>query len=275
MKISDRAIKVIFALIACWIAIASCFWIVGNDMFVDADPILVEILQEVMLMTSIALGAIFLLILGSVYKLSTTMGKVWMFLGIGMMLWLIGEFLITYYDTSVYALLDPGDVPNYGIYDLFYISAYPFLAVGLLIQMRLLKMSTSSKEKVGIAIAIVVSSVIIFWISLLPMIVAWGTSADIIGDIVLALYPVLDMFLIACVIIVFAKLRKGKINIAWILILIGFVVMTVADTVYQIYQQAEIEVLFAPFDLMYLISYLLIFAGALKVINVMTASSKS
>ena len=214
------------------------------------------------------------MILGSLYKVSTTMGKVWVFLGIGMVLWFIGEFLFTYLDVTVFAFLDPADVPNYNLADLFYLLAYPFLGVGLVIQMRLLKVSTSSKEKAGIAIAIAVSSVIIFMISLLPMIEAWGTSADVIGDIILALYPVLDMFLIACVIIVFAKLRKGKINIAWILILIGLVVMTVADTFYQIYTQLEIEVMFAPYDLMYLISYLLIFAGALKVINVMTASTK-
>ncbi|HME52962.1 MAG TPA: hypothetical protein VKM55_12145 [Candidatus Lokiarchaeia archaeon] len=256
--------KGIFAIMTCCIAIAAFFWIFGNSLLADADQWTMILVQELLLMASIAFGAIFLLIMGSMYKYSTTMGKVWLFLGIGMAAWFVGESLFTFYTLTWYPL----DPPSPNVSDLFYLIAYPILAIGLLLQLQLLKMKLSTKETAAVVMGIIIAAALIFVLSLYPNITATGT--DTFAQIVNGLYPTLDIFLLSCVFIVLAKLRKGKINTAWILILAGFMVMTVADTLYQIYTNLGIYSLFNLYDLAFLTSYLLIFAGSLKVINIMS-----
>nr|MDO8115416.1 hypothetical protein [Candidatus Sigynarchaeota archaeon] len=265
MKISDKAIKRIFTINACCIILVILLWIFGNDLFAGADETTMILFQEALLLASIILGVIFLLSLGSLYKLSTKMGRIWLFLGLGMLCWFLGELIFTILD------LDPLGSPFPSIADIFYILAYPFLAIGLLIQTGLLKIKLSVKEIIGAIIVIVASAAVIFVIVLLPLIEEWASTTDLFGSFVEALYPVLDIFLLATVIFVYVKLRHGKINSAWILILLGLVMMTVADTLYSSYPQDDPLIIFKLYDLAFFISYMLILSGSLKVINLMSS----
>lgn len=121
----------------------------------------------------------------------------------------------------------------------------------------------------AVAVASILADIIIFFLTLYPLIIL--PSDDTMTEFINTLYPVLDIFLLSCVFIVFAKLRKGRINSAWMLILSGLIVLTVADILYQIYANVN-GLLFYSYDLAFLISYLLIFAGSLKIINIMSAS---
>jgi hypothetical protein len=86
-----------------------------------------------------------------------------------------------------------------------------------------------------------------------------------------ASYPILDLILILSILVVFAKLRHGKINLAWILLLAGFFLITVADIAFNWIEAFELEtVLFEFYDLLFLIGYIIILVGALSVISLMT-----
>jgi hypothetical protein len=65
-----------------------------EDMEIEA-----RLFQTILLIISASLGAVFLLYLGILHKISTSIGKVWLLLGVGMAAWAIAEFIYTYLDS--------------------------------------------------------------------------------------------------------------------------------------------------------------------------------
>jgi hypothetical protein len=269
MKISNNGAMVILGVFMAWIVAAVAIWSFGATWFAEVDAITTLLLPSVMIIASIILGGVFLLVLGGTYKISSSMGKVWAFLGIGMLLWLVGETIYFYYDLL-------GEEPFPTIADVFYYVAYIPLTAGLVIQMRLLKLSLSAAEKVLVTVLSVIVSVIIVYFVLWPAIDAFiAVPDDPVGLVAGAMYTVLDIVLLVFVFTVSAKLRHGKINTAWILILAGLIMTTVADSLYWIADNQGIDEIFNWYDLAFLIGYLLVTMGAIKGINVISTSFSS
>jgi len=269
MKISNNGAMVILGVFMAWIVAAVAIWSFGATWFAEVDAITTLLLPSVMIIASIILGGVFLLVLGGTYKISSSMGKVWAFLGIGMLLWLVGETIYFYYDLL-------GEEPFPTIADVFYYVAYIPLTAGLVIQMRLLKLSLSAAEKVLVTVLSVIVSVIIVYFVLWPAIDAFiAVPDDPVGLMAGAMYTVLDIVLLVFVFTVSAKLRHGKINTAWILILAGLIMTTVADSLYWIADNQGLDEIFNWYDLAFLIGYLLVTMGAIKGINVISTSFSS
>jgi hypothetical protein len=258
-----------------WIIAALAIWLFGATWFAEVEETVTFSISGLMIIASLVLSAIYLLVLGGTYKFSSSMGKVWAMMGVGMLLWLAGE--VTYFWLDYQTILDPLAIaPFPSIADIFYYVAYLPLTAGLVIQMRLLKLTLGTSDKVLVVILSVLSSLAIVYFVLWPAIDAFiADPVDPLGVFAGALYPVLDIILLVCVFTVSAKLRHGKINAAWILILAGLILTAVADSLYWIANNQGIDEMFNWYDLAFLVGYLLITMGAIKGINVISTSFSS
>lgn len=276
MKISDNGTKLVIGGLAGWIGVAVVIWLFGEALLVGIDDpdlagIIALLISGLMGIASLVLSAIILLVLGGTYKISSSMGKVWALLGIGILLWLAGEIVYFSYDLQ-------GIEPFPSIADYFYFIGYLPLIVGLVFQMRLLKLTLNTVEKVVVIVLTSIVTLAITIFILYPAISAGllEEEPDIVALVAGAMYPMLDIVLLAGVFTVSAKLRHGKINAAWILILVGLVLTTVADSIYQITDLTRNPEAIAPmfewYDLAFLAGYLLIAMGAIKGINVISTS---
>jgi hypothetical protein len=266
MKISNNGVKIVIGVLAGWIVATVAIWLFGAILFAEVDGIITISFTSLMIIASIALSGSFLLVLGGTYKFSSSMGKVWMLLSIGMFLWLAGEIIYFSYDLQ-------GIEPFPSIADYFYYIAYLPLTVGLVIQMRMLKVRLVALEIAVVVILSVLSGLAIVYFVLWPAFEAF--IAEPYDPIVLfagTMYTVLDIVLLVFVFIVAAKLRHGKINSAWILVLTGLILTTVADSLYWIADNQGIDEMFNWYDLAFLAGYLLIAMGAIKGINVISTS---
>lgn len=267
MKISNKIMKIIYAISVIVIILIIFIWTNNGLFFSKGMNLEATLFQTILIVIAAFLGAIFLLYLGILYKISTSIGKVWFLLGVGMATWAIGEIFYTYFQlfTSI--------PPFPSVADIFYISAYLPLIAGLIIQMFILQIKLPILDKVIITIAYAAISIfIVVFVIILPVQSVYPMSGTETFDYALgALYPILDLVLLLCILVVFAKLRHGKINLAWILLLIGFFCVTVADIVFNWIGAFHITiVLFESYDLLFLIGYILILVGVLSVISLMT-----
>jgi hypothetical protein len=250
-------------LVVAWLAIALVLWSIGNNLLATANGVVQTLVPEAFSITALVLASVVLLYAGKIFHFVTAAGKVWFFLGIGFVLWTAGE--ITYTGLELANLS-----PSPSVADLFYIVAYPMLYMGLILQVRLLKMPLKGYETaIGVILAIFVATVV-SWIVLVPVIQGFDLS-DSVAVIIKAAYPLLDIMLDIAVIFVFLKIRHGKINVAWILILIGLFATTVADTIYQ---TATVTYIFNVYDFIFQAGYLLTFLGGVRVVQASRASVK-
>ncbi|HEY0089014.1 MAG TPA: hypothetical protein VGB37_09225, partial [Candidatus Lokiarchaeia archaeon] len=178
----------------------------------------------------------------------------------------IGESIYSYYE--LFTDIDP--FPS--IADFFYLIAYIPLSLALILQMVHTEITLSKKEKIVIAIiyalicVFVVVTVIVIPIQNEPPTLQSEVFAYFVG----ALYPILDLLLILCVFIVFAKIRHGKVNTAWILLLFGILMTTIADILFNWVETLDVpEQLFYPYDLLFIISYVFILSSAWTMIYLM------
>jgi hypothetical protein len=275
MKISATASKVTLGAFSGWIVAAVAVWSFGATWFAEVEDTVTFSLSGLMIIASLVLSSFFLLVLGDTYKISSSMGKVWAMLGVGMLLWLAGE--VIYFWLDYQTIVDPLAVaPFPSIADIFYYVAYMPLTAGLIVQMRLLKLTLGASEKAIVSILSVLASLIIVYYVLLPAIDAFiADPVDLLGVFAGALYPVLDIVLLVCVFTVSAKLRHGKINTAWVLILAGLILTALADSLYWIADNQGIDEMFNWYDLAFLAGYLLIAMGAIKGISVISTSFSS
>ncbi len=266
MKVSNNGAKIALGALAGWIVVAFMIWIFGATWFAEADELIALVFSSMMIIASIALAGMFLLVLGGTYKISSSMGKVWLLLGIGLLFWLAGEVIFFGYDLQ-------GIEPFPSMADIFYYLAYVPVAAGIVIQVRLLKVKLGALEMVVVVLLSMLSSLAIVYFVLWPAFESFiAEPYDLLVLFAGTMYTVLDIVLLIFVFTVSAKLRHGKINTAWILIVAGLILTTVADSLYWIADNQDLKATFYWYDFAFLASYLLIAMGAIKGINVISTS---
>ena len=85
-----------------------------------------------------------------------------------------------------------------------------------------------------------------------------------------ASYPLCDLVLLISILILITKLRKGKMEIAWILILSGFLIYLVANIIFSwAWVVVQIVTGYTVTSLLQSIAHILFLNGALTVISLM------
>jgi hypothetical protein len=269
MKVSNKDIKIIYLVDSIFITIVAIIWGFNEVIFSENMYFEAKLFQMITIAVCSGLGAIFLIYLGIIYKLSTSSGKIWLLLGIGILGWCLGDITYSYYETFT----DISPFPS--IADLFYLLGYIPLSLGLILQTRSLKMNLQVPEKIIIAIIFtIVSLVVLLSVVIIPIIEVYPIPQEGAFEyFIAALYPIFDLLLIICVMVVYAKFRKGTINTAWIFLLSGIVFTLIADIFFNwvetvIGQSARFEF----YDLLFIIGYVFIYTGALSIINIMSTA---
>ncbi|MFW9906829.1 MAG: hypothetical protein ACFFFH_21170, partial [Candidatus Thorarchaeota archaeon] len=225
------------------------------------------IFQDVVTIASAFLAFLFLLCVAILYKPSTKAGKVWLLFSLGYLAWTIGETIYSYYELFT----DIAPFPSMA--DFFYLIAFLPISIGLILQARLIKIQLSTQEKIIIILLfITISMIVIIAVILLPIQEAYPIpEEEKFAYFIGMLYPICDLILILCVLIVFFKLRHGKITVAWILLLVGFLFDTIGDILFNWVETVrEEEMLFEPFDLFFIFGYIFVINSALTMIYLMS-----
>jgi len=263
---TKKNIHLLYVISIIFLVIISIVWLIGNSLFTEEQSFEARLFQDIIIVGSIALATVFLFYLSILYKPSTSVGKVWLLLALGALGWTIGESTFSYYE--LFTDIEP--FPS--IADFFYLIAYIPLSMALILQMVHMDITLAKKEK--IVIAIVYALICVFVIVTVIVIPIQQASpipqSEVFAYFVGALYPILDLILILCVFVVFAKIRHGKVNTAWILLLIGILITTIADIIFNWVETLNVpEQLFYPYDLLFIISYVFILNSAWTMIYLM------
>jgi len=186
------------------------------------------------------------------FKLKHYQAKAFLFFAIGASSWFIAEQIWQLYDYSIFVVGEP--FPSEA--DIFYLAAYPFFFAFLIFSLKPILKSVSRNVwlfAIGLSFSFLVPSIS-------------GVYANIFEEeaftaSVLLAYPILASFQLVPAIIGVMYLAKRGANLAWMLILFGFIMYAIADTFFVFAELDDSYYDGHPSDLMYLYSYfMLIFA---------------
>jgi signal transduction histidine kinase len=185
------------------------------------------------------------------YKQKHFQLKSFLFFTIGALFWFVAEQIWALYQ-YVYNV-DP--FPS--IADIFYIASYPFFLFFLLLSLQPIRKSITKK--------ILLFSLMLSFAFLVPSLL--GTyyasdesegGADILSKSIGLSYPILSSFQLAPAIIGIMFMTKKEVTYSWMLLLFGFLLFAISDTVYLFSELNGSYYDGHPVDLIYLYAFILL-----------------
>lgn len=194
----------------------------------------------------------------------------WRLLGAGFLGFFLGQLCL-----SVYQLFLGGTAPFPSVGDLFFVLAYPFLALALFAFARAYSdagyAGASASTRRVIVVAAPALSALVAYVVLKPIVHA---PASPLATALNIAYPVLDfVLLIPCALLVHTTLplRGGAIGKAWMTLLAGLLVMCAADIAFAYFSALGQQSLDPLLNAMYVISYGLMARGVRRQHRLLTA----
>jgi hypothetical protein len=132
---------------------------------------------------------------------AVTTGKRWapVLLGLGLLSWVFGQMIFTYYE---WVLDQPPPLPS--IADLGYLSVYPFLLLGILL-LPARPVPVTARTRIALdGLMIMTAAVTFSWYFILGPVMQQGTETTLAKAVATA-YPLADIVLIACLIILASR----------------------------------------------------------------------
>jgi len=200
-------------------------WAGANGL--DADPNFLAY-TNIVIVSWASIAAICFFLTMSSLGLKSAPGKVWLFLGLGLTFFAIGDAIYAYL-TVVLQLASP--FPS--VADYIWTLAYPLLFIGIALQLRLAAVKLTKAEiwtvllTLGLIMAIGVG--VVYWL-VIPTLE--GTTFDYIFFSLD--YPLLDLILAPAVVFLALKYKGGEFSRAWAIIAVGFVLMAAFDLLFAL-----------------------------------------
>ncbi|HAV76368.1 MAG TPA: hypothetical protein DCX53_03340 [Anaerolineae bacterium] len=193
-------------------------------------------------------------------------------LSIGWVSWFAAE--LTW---GVYSLLGR-EIPYPSIADMFWIFGYLPIIIGLYLRLREIPVRPSLLQQ---SILWGISSFIIlitFFFILLPIIREYD-PASLVESILNVTYPLVDLLLLVIVIRLLFVYQRGNYGIAWMILSIGFVFMSVSDLIFayttsiDLYYPDQISNFVSRFgvDVPYALSYMIWVVGLFALVRLLDA----
>jgi len=157
---------------------------------------------------------------------AVTRGRRWasVLLGLGILSWVLGQAIFTYYE---WALGQPPPLPS--IADVGYLSVYPFLLLGILL-LPARPIPVASRTRIALdGLMIMTGAVTFSWYFILGPVMQQGTET-ILAKAVSSAYPLADIVLIACLIILASRPEEHTLLSAVSLLALGLTLIVVADS---------------------------------------------
>src|SRR5215204_4429262 len=157
---------------------------------------------------------------------AVTRGRRWapVLLGLGILSWVLGQAIFTYYE---WVLDQPPPLPS--IADVGYLSVYPFLLLGILL-LPARPIPVASRTRIALdGLMIMTGAVTFSWYFILGPVMQQG-SETILAKAVSSAYPLADIVLIACLIILASRPEEHTLLPAVSLLALGLTLIVVADS---------------------------------------------
>lgn len=200
----------------------------------------------------------------------TARGKAFLFLTLGMAFWAIAElgWLVAV------VFLDVKPFPSF--VDIFYLVAYPLLAIGFWLEYRMGEIRWTAKKAISLSL---VSLVLIGLTGYFGIYYAYDATNTGLENLVNVLYGVGDVILSILTLLILAiviEYKRGKFFRPWMIIFIANLLMIIADVLFAIYfnEYDEGAKLYQYMDLVWAGSYLLFAYGFYRIGYVLELISK-
>lgn len=151
--------------------------------------------------------------------------QVWLFLGLGMAFYALGEIVWVFYN------FNGVEAPYPSLGDLFWVISYPLVLIALVNKNRLLGARLDRKQvALSVGLGLVILLVIGFFV-LLPILADAGTTRTV-EKALNVFYPVMDLLFLITTSFLVITLWRGRLALTWNLIAVGFSVMALADILF-------------------------------------------
>ena len=145
-------------------------------------------------------------------------------LGLGILCWVLGQSIFTNYE---WVLGQPPPLPS--IADVGYLSVYPFLLLGILL-LPARPVPVTARTRLALdGLMIMTGAVTFSWYFILGPIMQQGTQTTL-AKAVSSAYPLADIVLIACLIILASRPEEQTLLPAVSLLALGLILIVLADS---------------------------------------------
>src|SRR5215216_545677 len=187
-----------------------------------------------------------------------TIGQRWapVLLGLGIISWVLGQALFTYYE---WALRQPPPLPS--LADIAYLSVYPFFLLGILL-LPARPVPVASRTRLALdGLMIMTAAVTFSWYFILGPIMQQGTETTL-AKAVSSAYPLADIVLIACLVILASRPGERTLLPAIRLLALGLILIVVADSNFAYWSLHDAYATGTLPDVGWSLGYMLVALGA-------------
>src|SRR5215204_6292266 len=177
-------------------------------------------------------------------------------LGLGILCWVVGQAVFTYYE---WVLRQPPPLPS--LADLGYLSVYPFLLVGILL-LPARPVPAASRMRIALdGLMIMTAAVTFSWYFVLGPVMQQGTETTLAKAVSTA-YPLADIVLIACLVILASRPGEHALRPAVRLLALGLTLIVIADSNFAYWSLHDIYATGTLPDVGWSLGYMLVALGA-------------
>jgi serine phosphatase RsbU (regulator of sigma subunit) len=177
-------------------------------------------------------------------------------LGLGIISWVLGQAIFTYYE---WVLDQPPPLPS--IADVGYLSVYPFLLLGILL-LPARPVPVASRTRIALDGLMTMTAAVTFsWYFVLGPVMQQGSETTLAKAVATA-YPLADIVLIACLVILALRPGEHTLRPAIRLLALGLVLVVVADSNFAYLSLHDAYATGMLLDVGWSLGYMLVALGA-------------
>ena len=187
-----------------------------------------------------------------------TRGQRWapVLLGLGILSWVLGQAIFTYYE---WVLGQPPPLPS--IADVGYLSVYPFLLLGILL-LPARPIPVAARTRIALdGLMIMTAAVTFSWYFILGPVMQQGSETTL-AKAVSSAYPLADIVLIACLIILASRPEEHSLLPSVRLLALGLTLIVIADSNFVYWSLHEAYATGTLPDVGWSLGYMLVALGA-------------
>ena len=180
-------------------------------------------------------------------------------LGMGILSYVFGQMFFTFYDLVLH------QVPPYpSLADVAYLIEYPFFLLGILL-LPARPIPVASRARIALDGLMVMTAALTFsWYFVLGPVIQQG-SETVVAKVVSAAYPLAEIVLITCLLILALRPGERALRVAAYLLALGLIVLVVLDSIYGYQTLNDLYVTGTILDVGWPVPYMLIGLGAFAV----------
>jgi serine phosphatase RsbU (regulator of sigma subunit) len=180
-------------------------------------------------------------------------------LGMGILCYVLGQMYFTFYDLVLQQI-----PPFPSIADVGYLMEYPFFLLGILL-LPARPIPVASRARIALDGLMIMTAALTFsWYFVLGPVIQQGTGT-VLAKAVSAAYPLADIVLIACLLILAMRPGEHALRVAAYLLALGLLFVVILDSIYGYQTLNDAYVTGTILDVGWPVAYMLIGLGAFAV----------